>query len=109
LPARLLRLVGRALSLVRRDTNQFRWRASLNPTFGSLRENTFEVEPGRVSYAGSYKLMLIKGGLFRDDKGSFSRSDTPQAERQLLEWLAKELAASSWGSSVNAWLAEDRN
>jgi hypothetical protein len=75
----------------------------------SLRENTFEVEPGRVSYAGSYKLMLTKGGLFRNDKGSFSRSDTPQAERQLLEWLAKELAASSWGSSVNARLTGDRN
>lgn len=72
----------------------------------SLRENTFEVKPGHVSYAGSYKLMLTKGGLFRNDKGSFSRSDTPLTERQLLEWLAKELAASSWSSSVNARLAE---
>lgn len=75
----------------------------------SLRENTFEVKPGSVSYAGSYKLMLTKGGLFRNDKGTFSRGDTPQAERQLLEWLAKELAASSWSSSVNSRLTEDKN
>ena len=74
-----------------------------------LRENTFEVQPGRVTYAGSYKLELTKGSLFRNDKGSFARIDTPQAERQLLEWLAKELAASSWASSVNARLAEGKN
>lgn len=71
----------------------------------ALRENTFEVEPGHIAYAGSYKLELTKGGLFRNDKGSFSRIDTPQAERQLLEWLAKELAASGWAASVNARLA----
>jgi hypothetical protein len=75
----------------------------------SLRQNTFEVQPGRVTYAGSYTLELTKGGLFRNDKGTFARVDTPQAERQLLEWLAKELAASSWASSVNARLAEGRN
>jgi hypothetical protein len=75
----------------------------------SLRENTFEVQPGRVSYAGSYTLMLTKGGLFRNDKGSFSRNDTAQVERQLLEWLAKELATSSWSSNVNARLAQDKN
>jgi hypothetical protein len=74
-----------------------------------LRENTFEVQPGHVTYAGSYKLELTKGGLFRNDKGSFARIDTPQAERQLLEWLAKELAASSWAASVNARLAEAKN
>ena len=74
-----------------------------------LRENTFEVQPGRVSYAGSYKLELTKGGLFRNDKGTFARIDTPQAERQLLEWLGKELAASSWASSVNARLAEAKH
>ena len=74
-----------------------------------LRENTFQVEPGRVTYAGSYKLQLTKGGLFRNDKGTFSRIDTPQAERQLLEWLAKELAASSWASNVNARLTEGKN
>jgi hypothetical protein len=71
-----------------------------------LRENTFEVQPGRVTYAGSYKLEVTKGGLFRNDKGTFARIDTPQAERQLLEWLAKELAASGWASSVNARLGE---
>jgi hypothetical protein len=74
----------------------------------SLRENTFEVQPGHVTYAGSYKLELKKGGLFRNDKGSFSRIDTPQAETQLLEWLAKELAASGWAASVNARLAEEK-
>ena len=43
------------------------------------------------------------------DKGTFSRIDTPQAERQLLEWLAKELGASSWAATVNARLAEGTN
>jgi hypothetical protein len=74
-----------------------------------LREHTFTVEPGRVTYAGSYKLELKKGGLFRNDKGTFSRIDTPQAETQLLEWLAKELGASSWASTVNQRLAEGKN
>ena len=74
-----------------------------------LRENTFEIEPGRVTYAGSYKLELKKGGLFRNDKGTFSRIDTPQAERQLLEWRAKELETSSWAATVNARLAEGKN
>lgn len=80
-----------------------------NKFFGlerGLRQNTFQVEPGRVTYAGSYKLTLTKGGLFRNDKGSFARIDTPDAETQLLGWLAKELAASGWSASVNARLAE---
>src|ERR1044072_2220702 len=55
-----------------------------------LRENTFTVEPGRVTYAGSYKLELKKGGLFRNDKGTFARIDNPQAERQLLAWLVQK-------------------
>ena len=75
----------------------------------SLRENTFKVEPGGVTYAGSYKLELTKGGLFRNDKGTFSRIDTPEAERQLLEWLAKEQSASGWASTVNARLAAGKN
>jgi hypothetical protein len=74
-----------------------------------LREHTFTVEPGRVTYAGSYKLEVKKGGLFRNDKGTFSRIDTPQAETQLLEWLAKELGASNWASMVNGRLAEEKN
>lgn len=74
----------------------------------SLRSNTFQVEPGRVAYAGSYKLELTKGSLFRNDKGTFARIDTPEAERQLLEWLAKELAASGWASTVSARLAEGK-
>src|SRR5262249_33105145 len=32
----------------------------------ALRQNTFEVERGRVTYAGSYQLTLSKGGLFRN-------------------------------------------
>ena len=83
-----------------------------NKFFGlerGLRENTFEVQPGRVTYAGSYKLEVTKGGLFRNDKGTFARIDTPQAERQLLEWLAKELASSGWASNVNSRLAEGKN
>jgi hypothetical protein len=71
----------------------------------SLRANTFQVEPGRVTYAGSYKLNLTKGALFRRDQGSFTRIDTPDLETQLLHWLAKELAATGWASSVNARLA----
>jgi len=73
-----------------------------------LRENTFEVQSGRVTYAGSYELKVTKGGFFRNDKGTFARVDTPQAERQLLEWLAKELASSGWASSVKARLSETR-
>jgi hypothetical protein len=64
------------------------------------------VEPDRVVYAGSYKLKLKKGGLFRRDKGSSDRIDTTDAETQLLRWLAKELAATGWASSVNARLVE---
>src|SRR5262245_14271980 len=74
-----------------------------------LRENTFEVQADRVSYAGSYKLELTKGGPFKNDKGTFSHIDSEQTEHQLLEWLAKELAASGWASSVNARLAEGAN
>lgn len=72
----------------------------------NLRMNTFLIEPGRVVYAGSYKLNLEKGGLFRRDKGSFDRVDTADAEKQLLQWLANELTATGWGSGVNARLAE---
>jgi hypothetical protein len=74
-----------------------------------LRENTFEVQADRVSYAGSYKLELTKGGVFKNDKGTFSHIDSPETERLLLEWLAEELAASGWASSVNARLAEAKN
>ena len=74
-----------------------------------LRENTFEVVADRVSYAGSYKLELTKGGVFKNDKGAFSHIDSPDTERQLLEWLSEELAASDWASSVNARLAEAKN
>ena len=72
----------------------------------SLRNNTFQVEPGGIAYAGSYKLNLAKGGLFRSDKGTFARIDTPDGETQLLRWLAKELAATDWVTGVNARLGE---
>ena len=71
----------------------------------NLRANTLQVEAGRIAYAGSYKLHLTKGGLFKQDKGSFARIDTPEAETQLLRWLAKELATTDWASNVNAHLA----
>jgi hypothetical protein len=72
----------------------------------SLQGNTLQVEPGRVTYAGTYKLTLEKGGLFRQDKGTFARIDTPDAETQLLRWLAKQLDATEWSPSVNARLEE---
>jgi len=74
----------------------------------ALRNNIFQVEPGRVTYAGSYKLQLVKGGLFRQDKGEFDRVDTPDTELRLLRWLAKELAASGWASSIDARLSETK-
>jgi hypothetical protein len=74
----------------------------------SLRANTFRVEPSRVTYAGSYKLHLAKGGLFRRDKGSFARIDTPDAEAQLLQWLAKEIATTGWAPAVNTRLSETK-
>lgn len=80
-----------------------------NKFFGlerNLRNNTFQVAPGRVVYAGSYKLHLAKGGLFRRDKGSFERVDAPGSEIRLLRWLATELAATGWSSGISARLAE---
>ncbi len=74
----------------------------------ALRQNTFQIEPGRVTYAGSYKLQLTKGGFLRNDKGTWVRNETPDAEAQLLSWLAKELATSGWAASVNARLAETK-
>ena len=72
----------------------------------SLRMNTLQVEPGRATYAGSYKLQVTKGGLFRRDKGSFERIDSPEAEANLLRWLEKELASSAWAPAIRARLAE---
>ena len=72
----------------------------------SLRMNTLQVEPGRATYAGSYKLQVTKGGLFRRDKGSFERIDSPEAEANLLRWLEKELASSAWVPAIRARLAE---
>lgn len=72
----------------------------------SLRQNTFTVESGKLAYAGSYKLSLKKGGFLRRDKGSFQRVDSPDAEKQLLQWLARELGTTGWAPVVDARLAE---
>lgn len=74
----------------------------------SLRQNTFQVAPGRATYAGSYKLAVVKGGLFRRDKGTFERVDSPQEETRLLQWLAKEPGASGWAAATRAALAEKK-
>jgi len=71
-----------------------------------LRMNTAQVEPGRATYAGSYKLVVTKGGLFRRDNGSFARVDTPQEERRLLQWLEREPSASAWAPALRMRLAE---
>lgn len=68
----------------------------------SLRENTFQVEAGRASYAGSYKLQVTKGGLFRRDKGTFERVGSPETEADLRRWLGKELGSSGWAPVVRA-------
>lgn len=71
-----------------------------------IRANRFEVVPGRVAYAGSYKLVLKKGGLFRNDKGTFDRVDSPIQEAGLLAWLAQELKESGWAAMIAAGPAE---
>ena len=75
---------------------------------GALRDNRFEVTPGKVAYAGSYKLALTKGGLFRRDKGSFERIGSPVLEASLLQWLAQELKGSDWASTAASGLAEKK-
>lgn len=74
----------------------------------SLRMNTFQVEPGRAVYAGSYKLQVTKGGLFRRDKGSFERVDSPEMEANLRSWLGKELGSSAWAPVVRARRGEGK-
>jgi hypothetical protein len=84
-----------------------------NKFFGmerSLRTNRFEVVPGGVAYAGSYTLTLTKGGLFRNDRGTFDRVDSPAREAALLDWLGQELGDSGWASVIAARkAATDRN
>lgn len=41
---------------------------------GALKGNTFRVDPGSVSYAGTYKLAYKRKGLFQRDDASFDRS-----------------------------------
>lgn len=71
-----------------------------------IRTNRFEIVPGRIAYAGSYKLVLAKGGLFRNDKGTFDRVDSPTQEAALLAWLAQELKDSGWAAMIAAGPAE---
>lgn len=68
----------------------------------SLRTNRFRIEPGKSTYAGSYKLNLVKGGVFRRDKGSFARIDSPDAETTLRAWFRKELAGTPWTALLSA-------
>lgn len=68
----------------------------------SLRQNTFQVEPGRATYAGSYKLQVTKGGFFRRHQGSFERVDSPETEIGLRRTLGKELGTSGWAPLIRA-------
>lgn len=72
---------------------------------GNLKDNTFRVEPGGITYAGSYRVTYTRGKLFRRGDGSFERVDSRQAEGVLLEWLAGELAATDWAARIRARLA----
>jgi hypothetical protein len=74
----------------------------------SLRQNTFQIEPGRATYAGSYKLIVKKGGMFRRDKGTFERIDSPQEEARVQQWLTKELGNSGWATAVRARMGEKK-
>lgn len=71
---------------------------------GGLRGNTFRVEAGGITYAGTYKLHYKKKGAFQRDDASFERVDSRPSEIALLRWLAKELAASDWAPRVRARL-----
>ena len=64
------------------------------------------MEAGRATYAGSYKLVLAKGGLFRRDKGTFESIASYEEEGRLLHWLAQELKGSGWAAIVNARMTE---
>jgi hypothetical protein len=72
---------------------------------GSLRNNTFKVEPGGIAYAGTYKLNYKRKGLLQRDDASFERVDSRESETQLLKWLAKEIATTDWAPPVRARLA----
>jgi hypothetical protein len=69
-------------------------------------DKAFTVEAGRATYAGSYKLVLAKGGLFRRDKGTFEPITSYEEEGRLLHWLAQELKGSGWGAIVKARMTE---
>ena len=69
-------------------------------------DKAFTVEAGRAAYAGSYKLVLAKGGLFRRDKGTFEPITSYEEEGRLLHWLAQELKGSGWAAIVNARMTE---
>ena len=72
---------------------------------GSLRGNTFKVEPGAAVYAGTYKLHYKRKGMLQKDDASFERIDSRASETQLLRWLARELAATGWAATVKTRLA----
>jgi hypothetical protein len=72
----------------------------------AAQHNSFEVVPGAVVYAGSYKTIADNGGLFRGPKGSFEREDSLEDEVALLRWLSEILGGSGWSGPVNARLKE---
>lgn len=76
---------------------------------GNLESNTFVVEPGRPSYAGSYRFSYTRKRwierIFKSDDASFARVDSRQDEVRLLKWLSQELAKSEWAGPVRARVA----
>lgn len=72
----------------------------------AIQSNSFEVVPGEVVYAGSYKTVADNGGLFRRPKGSFEREDSLADEVALLRWLSDLLGDSGWSTPVNTRLKQ---
>lgn len=72
---------------------------------GNLKGNTFQVDAGGVTYAGTYRVNYTRKGPFRKGEGAFERADSKASETQLLRWLAGELAASEWAARIRGRLA----
>ena len=66
----------------------------------AYKDNVFDVAPGGISYAGTYKLRAEKERLFRGPKGNFERADSVDDETALLRWLSGELNGSGWSAPV---------
>jgi hypothetical protein len=72
---------------------------------GNLRGNTFQVEPGGIAYAGTYKIRYQRKGLFERDVAAFERIDSRPSETQLLRWLAEEPGAAAWAARLRQRLS----